>query len=282
MCWKSKGVFDMTTQPTRLEVRANMNEDTIATLRRLVMILEAGQAENGIDLARQATYADALRALLSASKPAAPDGIYEELKQRGLDEHLQRMREQEGGFKSEEDVKPHGWKGNPDVAPAALAQSAQPVAWMYESEDPLDGGEWLLTNTRPNRRNVRPLYTAPQPSPTAAVLDERAAQQDSVTREQITEWAKRAGFAPSQWSEKVFELFGDFAIFARAASPQPVEQTRALTVTQLNAIRYARSVMDSVSWATPDSIRAKQVLDALLTTARPASGEANPDIDKTL
>jgi hypothetical protein len=47
---------------------------------------------------------------------------------------------------------------------AAPAQSAEPVAWLYESEDPLDGGEWLLTNTKPNRRNVKPLYAAPQPS----------------------------------------------------------------------------------------------------------------------
>lgn len=42
------------------------------TLNRLVMILEAGQAENGIDNARAAHYADALRALLAGARHA-PD-----------------------------------------------------------------------------------------------------------------------------------------------------------------------------------------------------------------
>jgi hypothetical protein len=51
---------------------SDMTENQIATLTRLSMILEAGQAENGIDLARQATYAEALRALL-ARQPAAID-----------------------------------------------------------------------------------------------------------------------------------------------------------------------------------------------------------------
>lgn len=50
-----------------------LTDEQIATLTRLAMILEAGQAENGIDLARQATYAEALRALLSATQPAAVD-----------------------------------------------------------------------------------------------------------------------------------------------------------------------------------------------------------------
>ena len=44
-----------------------MNEDQMATLTRLAMVLEAGKAENGIDCARQVAYAVALRALLAAS-----------------------------------------------------------------------------------------------------------------------------------------------------------------------------------------------------------------------
>lgn len=43
-----------------------MTDDQVATLSRLAMILEAGQAENGIDRARQATYAEALKAALES------------------------------------------------------------------------------------------------------------------------------------------------------------------------------------------------------------------------
>jgi hypothetical protein len=57
---------------TTSKLGADTAENQIATLTRLAMILEAGQAENGIDLARQATYAEALRALL-ARQPAAID-----------------------------------------------------------------------------------------------------------------------------------------------------------------------------------------------------------------
>ena len=48
---------------------------------------------------------------------------------------------------------------------AHSAGAQEPVAWMYQSEDPLDGGEWFLSDTKPNRRNIRPLYTHPQPMP---------------------------------------------------------------------------------------------------------------------
>jgi hypothetical protein len=61
------------THPTNPDGEVTVTNDQIATLTRLAMILEAGQAENGIDLARQATYAEALRALLSATQPAAVD-----------------------------------------------------------------------------------------------------------------------------------------------------------------------------------------------------------------
>ncbi|KAA1012981.1 hypothetical protein FVF58_09305 [Paraburkholderia panacisoli] len=39
----------------------------------------------------------------------------DEMKQRGLDECIRRAEEQ--GMKQEEDARPHGWKGNPDIAP---------------------------------------------------------------------------------------------------------------------------------------------------------------------
>ena len=45
--------------------QAALSDDQRATLLRLAMILEAGQAENGIDNARAAHYAEALQALLT-------------------------------------------------------------------------------------------------------------------------------------------------------------------------------------------------------------------------
>lgn len=56
---------------------------------------------------------------------------------------------------------------------------------------------------------------------------ERAADRDSVTREQIEQWAALAGFTPAQFTETTFERFGEFAIFARqarATSPQSGEK----------------------------------------------------------
>ncbi|MGF6837001.1 hypothetical protein QF001_000868 [Paraburkholderia youngii] len=41
----------------------------------------------------------------------------------------------------------------------------------------------------------------------------------------------------------------------------------SLTGEQREAIKYARSVMGSVNWETPDSFRAKQIIDALLREA---------------
>lgn len=45
-----------------------LTDDQRATLNRLAMILEAGQAENGIDHARAQTYAEALRAIIAATE----------------------------------------------------------------------------------------------------------------------------------------------------------------------------------------------------------------------
>lgn len=49
---------------------------------------------------------------------------------------------------------------------AAIAElgKAEPVAWMYRSEDPFDAGDWLLTDTKPDRREVVALYTHPAPA----------------------------------------------------------------------------------------------------------------------
>lgn len=42
------------------------------------------------------------------------------------------------------------------------------------------------------------------------------AKKDSVTLEQIEQWAALAGFTPATFTETTFERLGDFAIFARA------------------------------------------------------------------
>lgn len=46
-----------------------MSDEHRWILTRLMMILSAGQAENGIALDRQAIYAEALRAVLFAKEP---------------------------------------------------------------------------------------------------------------------------------------------------------------------------------------------------------------------
>lgn len=68
-----------------------------------------------------------------------------------------------------------------------------------------------------------------------------------------------------------------YPLYRRATQQpaQPVAQTQALTDEQREAIKYARSVMGSVSWETSDSKHAKQVLDALLTAAQPESSLAD-------
>jgi hypothetical protein len=63
-------------------------------------------------------------------------------------------------------------------APIASSDEAAAVAWRYQSEDPLDGGEWLLSGTKPNRRTVEPLYTHP------------AAAQQSRAEVLTEDWAR--------------------------------------------------------------------------------------------
>lgn len=77
-----------------------------------------------------------------------------------------------------------------DFASALLAAHSagaqEPVAWRYQSEDPLDGGEWLLSDTKPNRRNIQPLYTHPQPMPqTDAARDAEDAKRYRFIKSQM-------------------------------------------------------------------------------------------------
>lgn len=85
---------------------------------------------------------------------------------------------------------------------AHSAEVQEPVAWMYQSEDPLDGGEWLLSDTKPNRRNVRPLYTHPQPI-TDAARDELIASVIHLARQQ---WQGNFVYTPEQVRTKLAEI----------------------------------------------------------------------------
>jgi hypothetical protein len=74
-----------------------------------------------------------------------------------------------------------------------------PVAWRYQSEDPLDGGEWFLSDTKPNRRNIEPLYAAPASTDAAPVAtvtvemhcDEFAESDDDAVKSYA--WSRFSG-----------------------------------------------------------------------------------------
>ena len=42
--------------------------------------------------------------------------------------------------------------------------NAEPVAWLYKSEDSFDAGQWLVSYDKINRREIKPLYLHP-PAP---------------------------------------------------------------------------------------------------------------------
>ena len=46
--------------------------------------------------------------------------------------------------------------------------NAEPVAWLYKSEDPFDAGQWLVSYDKINRREIKPLYLHP---PAPSVID---------------------------------------------------------------------------------------------------------------
>lgn len=146
------------------------------------------------------------RALLSASKPAAQTLVHHP------DERVSMKASEYEAL----------------VVAAAPAQSAEPVDYdrvvsicdAHGIGLPVDCIEMVVEII---------LHAAPQPSPTAVVLGV-GRDQDAVTREQVVSWAKLAGVR--NFTETSLGILGDFAVFARqarAASPQPVEQTRALT-----------------------------------------------------
>jgi hypothetical protein len=113
-----------------------------------------------------------------------PEGLNmtDELKQAGLDAHVRRLTEQKQSMKAEENVKPHGWKGNPDISPAAPAQSAKPVGSIQR--DNIHGFHMEAKVPWDSLPIGTLLYASPQPSPTAVVLDdERAAIRQAAFKE---------------------------------------------------------------------------------------------------
>jgi hypothetical protein len=102
---------------------------------------------------------------------------------------------------------PEWQKAEAILASAGQAAPQKPIATLH------DDGHWTWKpGMRMHECNQAgwwmDVYAAPTPA---------AAQDDSVTREQLAEWGRLAGFSPGQWSEKLYTAFGDFAIFARQA-----------------------------------------------------------------
>jgi hypothetical protein len=172
----------MTTQPTRLEVRANM-QLTKEQIRDIFMAHGFTIKEGQTDL-KQYVY-DAAFALLSASKPATPA-------------HCQCAACKTGTIHAS-DCAVHGAPALPvgecDCGAAAPAQSAQPVAGVfdtnvtlrqYKSPEPTlrecvhlyykkhGMNEFEATNLTREYFEALGNLSAPQPSPTAVVMDERA------------------------------------------------------------------------------------------------------------
>jgi hypothetical protein len=123
------------------------------------------------------------RALLSASKPAAPEGWKLTMVERSYDMRAKAIiafntAEQSG--KDRDDALDAAWQAMLAASPAAPVQSAEPVAWRidpgagsacdrFQSVEPYG---WQYAEVSARGGSITPLYTTPQPSPTAVVLDD--------------------------------------------------------------------------------------------------------------
>lgn len=122
-------------------------------------------------------------------------------------------------------------------------------------------------------------YAAPQPSPTAVVLDDERA----AFREFHASLNRLSANTSVSMEDRVMILSNATFLldeYARAASPQPVEQTRALTDHWIDMMAIDACVAGDSKGRlifTRDSARAfaRDVQRALLTAARPASGDHN-------
>lgn len=83
------------------------------------------------------------------------------------------------------------------ILAAHNAGAQEPVAWMYQSEDPFDGGEWFLSDTKPNRRNIRPLYSHPQPMPQTDAARDVLTEQRCLTNVELGELRLLIAFCES-------------------------------------------------------------------------------------
>lgn len=119
---------------------------------------------------------------------------------------------------------------------------------------------------------------SPQPSPTAVVLDDErdAARWRFVERNAVPNRLYASGNPVWQFHIRGESIASGVDV-ARAASPQPVaqpvEQTRALTDEQRSALNWA---INQCEWSASHRVRSYgDALRALLTAARPASGETD-------
>jgi hypothetical protein len=263
------------------------------------------------------------RALLSASKPAAPMDLSAEQRQAVL-HHCRLYLDDESGRYNPRAVLTRIF--SIAASPAAPAQSGEPVRHVGDSNFEGWYQDYAACITGNPKQTARDAYAAglneaaqdvstgqcffcgesmdgeheadcpqsPQPSPTAVVLDERAAFEAWWLKD-VPEEHKGAGYA-------LLKNFGDgyaanercsgawLAWQARAASPQPVEQTRALTMDEGELDEFDRTVSDFeddgetstdynllMDWAQRGFLECThfEVTKAgqdLLTAARPATG----------
>jgi len=94
----------------------------------------------------------------------------------------------------------------------------QVVAWMYISEDPLDGGEEVACTFEPDRRKKWPLVR----------LSEATARIAEARREALEEAAKQAD---------KFSVTGHFLLMAGECSAQELRTGKAISAAIARAIR---------------------------------------------
>lgn len=138
---------------------------------------------------RMADELDSLRALLSASKPAAPEGwklVPVELTARMRDEADFAMQNHVGDDYTESDdfdgwFQPV-WSAMLAASPAAPAQSAEPVAYFVNDNAPgLKPHYSQISEQFKDHKDVLAFYTAPQPvAQTERALTREALQQKAI------------------------------------------------------------------------------------------------------
>lgn len=151
--------------------------------------------------------------------------------------------------------EPVAWRIDPGAGSACdRFQSVEPYGWQY-AEVSARGG------------SITPLYAAPQPSPTAVVLDEQAAFEasfkawtgQSISFDKVTDGEGDERYA-DEWLQGAW-----IGWQARAASPQPVAQPVEQTMGS-----WETSSISNELWQLADQCGYEQFRDAVTTHIKQA------------